>query len=160
MQDPNLNLIGQLQDCWAFESRLVALVLDQVSVCADRASRHLYRSHARLTESQRKRLERRLEALGVTPQGQGGWFSARLERLAKEVATMEVWREESVQLLVTSYGIKQLECAMYRALLALAESTNDEATESLARACLEEEEATSRQLLFCIGMATRGRTAA
>lgn len=159
MQEQDINLIGKLQDSWAFESQLLELVVTQLQSCQERTSRRLYLEHARLTQTQRKRIERRLEALGEKPSGKGGWFTERLAKLALEVAQTEVWREESVRLLMTSYGIKQLECAMYRALLERAVATNDEATESLARLCLEEEEATARRLLFCIGLATRGRAA-
>lgn len=157
MQNRDTTLIGHLKDAWAFETHLAELVLEQVKCCQDAASRRLYREHARLTQTQCQRIQRRLEALGEHVLGEEtGWFSARLRRMAVEVAVMDVWREESTQRLITSYGIKQLECGMYRSLLELAESTDDEATASLARTSLEEEEATSRRLLFCIGMATRG----
>lgn len=153
------SLTDSLQDAWAFEGRLYDLVEDQLKSCRDSASRRIYRAHARLTQTQRQRIARRLESLGQTPGGEGGWFTQRLRRLALEVAVMDVWRDEATHRLITSYGIKQVECAMYRALLALAESTDDEATAALARLSLEEEEATSRRLLFCIGNATRGKAA-
>ncbi len=157
MQDRDTTLIGHLKDAWAFETRLLDLVLEQVKGCADAPSRRMYREHARLTKTQCQRIQRRLELLGEHVLGEeSGWFSDRLKRLAVEVAVMDVWRDESIQRLITSYGIKQLECNMYRSLLDLAESTDDEATASLARTSLEEEEATARRLLFCIGMATRG----
>lgn len=160
MQERDTTLIGHLKDAWAFETRLMDLVLEQVKGCQDAPSRRMYREHARLTKVQCQRIQRRLEALGEQVLGaESGWFSDRLKRMALEVAIMDVWRDESTQRLITSYGIKQLECNMYRSLLELAESTDDEATASLARTSLEEEEATARRLLFCIGMATRGRDA-
>ena len=159
-RDKNTNLIEQLQDAWAFESRLLELVDDQAGSCQDPQSRRLYREHARTTRTQIRRIDQRLKAIGCPATGQGGWFTARLNRLASEVAEMDVWRDESTQLLITSYGIKQVECGMYRTLLDLAELTGDDAALSLARTSLAEEEATSRRLLFCIGMATRGKVAA
>jgi ferritin-like metal-binding protein YciE len=164
MQARQSNLINQLQDAWAFESRLYQLLGDQSRACCDPASL-LYRGHViscehlALTEIQIQRLERRLESLNHSPSGEGGWFTARLHRLAREAAATEVSRNASTQLLITSYGIKQVECAMYRTLLDLAQSTDDEATESLAQASLSEEEATARRLLFCIGTASRNQAA-
>lgn len=160
MIDRDTTLIELLQDAWAFENRLLQLVQSQVSSGKDRNARRLFRDHARLTERQLQRIGRRMEALNVTPEGEGGWFSHRLARLAADLAVMDVWRDESTQGLINSYGIKQVECGMYRALLNLAQATDDEATATLARTSLEEEEATARRLLFCIGLATRSKAAA
>lgn len=154
------SLTELLQDAWVFEGRLLELVEEQLKSCKDSATRRLYRAHGRLTRIQRKRIAQRLEDLGHRPGGHGGWFSIRLKRLALEVAVMDVWRDETTHRMITSYGIKQVECAMYRSLLDLAESTDDEATAALARMSLEEEEATARRLLFCIGNATRSKAAA
>lgn len=156
---PTSTLTDLLQDAWAFEGRLNELIEQHLKSCKDSSSRRIYRAHANLTRTQRGRIEQRLESLGQTPGGEGGWFTARLRRLVVEVAVMDVWRDEATQLLITSYGVKQVECAMYRALLDLSESTDDEATAALARLSLEEEEATARRLLFCIGNATRSKAA-
>lgn len=161
MTDRDITLTDFLNDAWAFECLLLELVDSQLASCRDRATRRLYRDHRRLTETQLKRLEGRMLALGETPGGGGGKFTQRLARLATDLAAMDVWRDRSTQGLINSYGIKQVECGMYRALLKLAQATDDEATATLARASLEEEEATARRLLFCIGLATRsGKSAA
>jgi ferritin-like metal-binding protein YciE len=162
MIDRDIPLTEFLQDAWSFEQRLLQLVEGQLAACRDRAARRLYREHSRLTETQIKRLESRMEALGICPAPDEPWqprgrFSQRLARLAADLAVADFWRDESVQGLINSYGIKQVECSMYRALLKLAQTTDDEATATLARANLEEEEATARRLLFCI--ATRGKNA-
>jgi ferritin-like metal-binding protein YciE len=111
-RDKYNNLIEQLLDAWAFESRLLELVEEQARTCQDSQSRRLYREHARTTRTQIGRIDQRWKALGCQATGRGGWFTARLNRLASEVAEMDVWRDESTQLLITSYGIKQVECGM------------------------------------------------
>ena len=156
--DPQL--VAYLQDALTFESRLVRLISDHVSACRTRSTRRLYQEHARSTRRQVELLEERLlEMGGALEMEHEGEFSRRLHRLSMEVAVMDVWRDEATQLLITSYGIKQLECTMYRAISALADRLGDTRTASLARACLSEEESTARRLLFCIGGATRSAVA-
>ena len=155
--DPQL--ISQLQDALAFESYLVLLISEHVSACQS-STRRLYQEHARTTRQQIVRLRERLVEMDPSlAVEQPGEFSQRLRRLSLEVAVMDVWRDEATQLLITSYGIKQLECTMYRSMAALADQLGDTRTARLARACLTEEEATARRLLFCIGGATRGAVA-
>lgn len=152
-------LVSQLQDALAFESALARLISDHVSVCRS-STRRLYREHARITRQQVERLRERLAEMGAhLAVAAPGDFSQRLHRLSLEVATMDVWRDEATQLLITSYGIKQLECTMYRSVASLADQLGDTKTATLARACLAEEESTARRLLFCIGGATRGAVA-
>lgn len=155
--DPQL--ISQLQDALAFETTLVELISEHVSACQS-STRRLYREHARVTRRQVERLRERLSELAAPLAAESrGEFSQRLDRLSAEVESMEVWRDEATQLLITSYGIKQLECTMYRGLLTLADQGGDACTAALARTCLSEEESTARRLLFCIGEATRGAVA-
>ena len=68
-RDKNTNLIEQLQDAWAFESRLLELVDDQAGSCQDPQSRRLYREHARTTRTQIRRIDQRLKAIGCPASG-------------------------------------------------------------------------------------------
>lgn len=159
LTQPNAQLISQLQDALAFETTLVELISEHVSACQG-STRRLYREHARVTRLQVERLRARLAEFSAPLSAENrGEFSRRLDRLSAKVESMEVWRDEATQLLITSYGIKQLECTMYRGLLALAEQHGDVRTAALARTCLSEEESTARRLLFCIGEATRSAVA-
>ena len=153
-------LVSHLQDALAFESRLARVISDHVSACRTRSTRRLYQEHARSTRRQVEHLEERLLEMGEPLKAESeGDFSRRLQRLSREVATMDVWRDEATQLLITSYGIKQLECTMYRTISSLADQLGDTKTASLARSCLSEEESTARRLLYCIGGATRSAVA-
>jgi ferritin-like metal-binding protein YciE len=153
------NLIDLLQDAWSFESKLLELVEEQVRSCQHGHSRRLYAEHARMTRAQRARIQQRLEELGTAPLCQAGWFTARLRRLSLEVEAHDSWHDQDTQLLITSYGIKQVECGMYKALIRQAHQQADKPTAALGRVSLEEEEATARRLLYCIGLATRSRAA-
>lgn len=153
-------MIDLLQDAWCFESKLLELIESHLGASVDSRSRRLYGAHAAMTRKQRSRIEQRLLELGSQPECQPGWFTTRLRRLAKEVETTEFWHEHATQLMITSYGIKQVECRMYGALFVAAKEQEDHVTASLAHTSLEEEEATARRLLFCIGQATRSRVAA
>lgn len=153
-------LVSHLQDALAFESRLVRVISDHVSACRTRSTRRIYQEHARSTRRQVEQLKERLLEMGEPLEAEtDGDFSRRLHRLSIEVAVMDVWRDEATQLLITSYGIKQLECTMYRTLSTLADQLGDTKTATLARACLSEEESTARRLLYCIGGATRSAVA-
>lgn len=148
-----------LQDAWSFENRLLETLEHQKPLCEDLAGLQLHSELVRQTQAQRTRLVQRLKDLGLHPEGYVGTYTGRLIRMALEVANCEDEKNRGTQFLITSYGIQQLGLRMTRDLLRAAQACGDTKTMQVLRSQREEVEASARRLLYCIGLATRGKAA-
>lgn len=148
-------LVRYLNDAWSVENALVSALEKQAKNCEDPELEQMYAQHARMTENQRERLASRLADLGEKPASAKGLFTTLMATLADMMHKPHDEFDAQAQVLMKSYAIEHLECAMYRSLESYSEAIGDQRTAALAREIMAEEEATARKLWPQIGIVAR-----
>lgn len=148
-------LVRYLSDAWSVENALVKALDKQAAQCEDPELEQMYSQHARMTETQRERVARRLEELGEKPSSGKGLFTTLMATLADMMHKPHDEFDEQAQVLMKSYAIEHLECAMYRSLESFAQAVGDEQTAALAREIMAEEESTAQKLWPQIGIVAK-----
>lgn len=156
MKDENKErLVRYLNDAWSVENALVSALDKQAKKCEDPELEQMYSQHARMTETQRERLATRLADLGEKPSSGKGMFTTLMATIADMLHTPHDEFDEQAQVLMKTYAIEHLECAMYRSLESFAEAIGDQRTVELAREIMAEEESTAKKLWPQIGIVSK-----
>jgi ferritin-like metal-binding protein YciE len=148
------NLVNSLAESLAVENAMEQLLHRQYQQSSNAEACRLYLDHAEVSRAQRDRLKLRLEGMGEVIEMARGGFMASLSAIGNGNVGRCSPLEVEAQSLRASYVRAQLECAMYRALLAQATSLRDQQTADLAREHLELEEAHARRLWPYVGLLT------
>jgi ferritin-like metal-binding protein YciE len=148
-------LVRYLNDAWSVENALVSSLTKQAQKSEDPELEMMYSQHARMTETQRDRIAARLADLGEKPSNGKGLFTTLMATFADMMHRPHDEFDEQAQVLMKSYAIEHLECAMYRSLEAYAEAIGDARTANLARELMAEEDATAKKLWPQIGIVAR-----
>lgn len=148
-------LVRYLNDAWSVENALVTALDKQAKKCEDPELEQMYSQHARMTETQRERLAARLTDLGEKPASGKGLFTTLMATIADMMHKPYDEFDEQAQVLMKSYAIEHLECAMYRSLEAFAEAIGDQRSADLARELMAEEKATAEKLWPQIGIVAK-----
>lgn len=155
MDENKERLLRYLDDAWSVENALVKALTKQAEKSEDPEMAQIYAQHAKMTETQRDRLETRITDLGSKPSSGKGIFSTLMATMADMLHKPHDEFDEQAQVLMKSYAIEHLECAMYRSLESFAEAIGDTRTAELAREIRAEEEATAQKLWPQIGIVAK-----
>lgn len=155
MDENKDRLVRYLNDAWSVENALVSSLTKQAEKSEDPEMAQIYAQHAKMTETQRDRLAVRLEDLGEKPSSGKGIFTTLMATMADMMHKPYDEFDEQAQVLMKSYAIEHLECAMYKSLEAFAEAIGDARTAELAREIRAEEEATAQKLWPQIGIVAK-----
>lgn len=155
MDENKERLIRYLNDAWSVENALVTTLEKQAKQSQDPELEQMYAAHAKMTETQRDRIASRLADLDQKPSSAKGLFTTLMATFADMMHKPHDEFDEQAQVLMKTYAIEHLECAMYRSLESFAEAVGDQRTAELARAILAEEDATAQMLWPQIGIVAR-----
>jgi len=135
-----------LDDAIGVEQANITGLKDMISGAVDPRDRALFEEHLAQTETQRGRLELRLQTLG----GHHNGLKDAINRLG--IAATDLLHsgkdanDRATRQLIEAYSIENMEVAMYESLAAAATEAGDSETAALAKEIQYEEELTAKKL--------------
>ena len=135
-----------IDDAIAVEQGIVTGLKDMITDATDPIDVALFQEHLAVMETQRCRLEQRLEALSRHPNSlkhavnKLGITTTSLRHAGKDAG------DKATRNLVQAHAIENIEIAMYDSLIAAATAAGYSETVTLARTIQAEEEATAKRI--------------
>ncbi len=148
-------IVRYIDDAIAVEQGNITGLKDMAALATDPIDKALFEEHLAMTETQRGRLEMRLQALGGHHNSvkdivnKFGIAASGLLHAGKDAG------DKATRNLVEAYAIESAEIAMYESLYAAASEAGDTETAALAKEIQAEEKATAEKIFPRIGVNAR-----
>jgi ferritin-like metal-binding protein YciE len=150
-------ILGYIDDAIAVESAAITSLKDMLEDARESEDAILYRDHLAETESQKARLEARLNALGG--KSSRNVFKDLINKVGAAATDIlhaaHTPHEKATRNLIQAYAVENLEVAVYEALYHAAHEVGDSETADLAKAIQAEEKAAAEKIWRRLGESSR-----